>query len=98
MYVCLGLWFIVSFLQANSFVRVLAMRSQTRINALFNILLALCLLSCSLPRIVDLDSTVESREDDAVQKQDAVQNVTDLWLRENSSCSPKTHPQRNGPQ
>lgn len=74
-------------LHANSFVCVLGVRSQTSIDALFHILLGLYFHSLSLLRIVDLNSTVESRQDDAIQEQDTIQHVADLWLCKSGSLA-----------
>lgn len=42
-----------------------------------------------LMELTNLDSAVESRQDDAVQKQDSIQDVADLRLRQEvcGSCS-----------
>lgn len=81
-----------SLLHADGFVCVLLVRSQTRINALFHILLSFS--AAGISGIVDLDPAVERGQDDAVQEEDAIQHIADLWLRESIS-SAKTHPQRD---
>lgn len=81
-----------SLLHSDSFICVLMMRSQPRVDGILTI-------RFWFPSVVlfsgrDLDPAVEGRQNDPVQEENSVQHVTDLWLGESGS-TPKSQPQRN---